>query len=490
MTKFIVLIGGILTCSACTGQVQPVTETPQAKLYPYRNQAGQFGYVDDKLQIRIEPQYKMAGLFTGQGFAVVTNHSDENLVIDKVNQVILEPDYDLVQLYELENFTLAQVSKTYYSRWRFWEWKFLPGFNLTGAGNDNRLFDTRVKRLRKTVLVLGNTPRRLFSRKSTDRGYMNKHFNVRMLDSNLVLIEDRLYAIGEKGGRFIVSGIKDPLTKNTFTQRKNRQLRIIDRTGKKINKGTYKVIDSLLFNLGEQRVMIGLSRDYAPIAKAYADEEGQVFIYPDFSKPLPRRIQENKLPGDPGAAMLIAGLWSLVPIPESDYFLVMSYQAEAFLFRFLDSQGNWYKVLPPGIRFTVTAPSGDILWPEKNQLIPLNEIPEGWKIESIHQLGEGFRYHVRLKMDKSEQQGIWDFEKKQWQIGPAYYQVLPMDNISLWRYQPDYGGLWGIMDSGGNPLIKPMYSSVAPDGWVTQAENGTIISFYLHPTTLEELREE
>jgi len=490
MTKFMVLIGTMLISSACAQQESPVSDTLQTALYPYRDKSGRFGYADENLHIRLEPQYKMAGLFTGQGFAVITDSLDRKGIIDKNNQVILAPDYDNIQLHPLEDFTLAEAFKSYYTRWRFWEWKFLPGLNLMGSGSDNRLFDTKVKRLKKTVFILGNKNRKVRGKRITDAGYVNTYFDIRTLDSNQVLIDGELYDIREKGARFIASGIIDPLTEQAFAQQKDQRLYIIDRSGKRVNRKGYTFQDSIKFKVEDIPIKKRLTRDgFRPIASAYEDGNGHTFIYPDFSKPLPRRMHDNMHPDDPTAEELIRGLWTLASVPGSEYFLFMSYRDGKRFFRFLDTQGNWHQTPPPGIPFTVVQQSGDILWPEREYYVPKERIPEGGEIERISQLSDDSMYHITLEQDREVRQGIWDFEKKQWLIAPEYYQVYPMDNTRQWRYQPEYGGLWGVMDHTGNILIKPTYSFIHPDGWVEQQDNGENSSFYLHLPTQKEFRE-
>ncbi|SEH99610.1 WG containing repeat-containing protein [Paenimyroides aquimaris] len=479
----------MLSSNACAQTRSPVDDTPHEVLYPYRDKSERFGYADENLHIQIEPQYKNASLFTEHGFAVISDSLNKKGVIDQNNKLIIVPEYDVIHLHTLEDFTLAEVHKSYYTRWRFWEWKFLPGFNLMGTGNDNRLFDTKVKRLKKTVFVLGDKPRKVRSERLTNKGYTDKYFDVSTLDSNQVLINGRLYDIRAKGARFIASGIIDPLTVYTFAQRKGVNLYTVDRKGNRVDKEGYTVLDSIAFKVEDVPVGKRLTRDYAPIASAYRNEEGLIFIYPDFSKALPRLIHENMHPDDPTAEELIRGLWMLASVPESGYFVFMSFRDGERFFRFLDTEGNWHQTLPPDIPFTVIQRSGNILWPEKEHYIPRNQIPEGWKIDRISPLGDSSMYHITLQQGKTVRQGIWDFVKQQWLITPEYYEVYPMDNTRQWRYHSEYDGLWGLMDDHGKVLIKPTYYSLHPDGWVSQQENDESISFYLHPQTLEEFRE-
>lgn len=485
MCKFMILLGMMISHIACAQQ-EPIAKE---QLYPYLDREGQFGYVDENLQMRIQPQYKTASLFTEQGFAVITDSLDRKGVIDKNNKVIITADYDAIQLYALNNATIAEVYRYYYTRWRFWEWEFLPGFSFMGSGDDGRLFDTKVKRLKKTVFVLGDKPKKVKSERLTDKGYVNKYFNIKTLDSNQILIDGSLYTIGVNGERLMASNIKDPITKYSFAQEKDKHLYIIDHKGKRINEKAYTLLDSITFKVEGVPVGKHLARDYAPIASAYQNTEGLVFIYPDFSKPLPQHIHDNRHPDDPSVEELIRGLWMLASVPDSDYFIFMSFRDGKRFFRFLDTQGNWHKTIPSHIPFTVVLPSGNIIWPAREHYILPLQVPEGWKIDRITALKEDSLYHITLQRDKEVRQGVWDFNKKQWLITPDYYEVYLMDNTRCWRFHSEYGGLWGVMDHNGTVLIEPTYSTLRSDGWVTQKESGKYISFYLHPQTLEELRE-
>lgn len=491
MRKFMVLIC-MLFVSGAYGQHDLLGKDVLREAgYPYRDKSGKFGYADDNLNIVIEPQYEKATVFTKQGFAVITDSLNRKGVIDRNNHIVVPTDYDYIRLFLLDNYTLAEVYKSYYTRWRFWEWEFLPGFSIMGGGRDNRLFDTAVKRFKKTVFVLGDKLHKVCSERLTDKSYVDKYFDIRTLDSNQVLIDDRLYSIGPKGARRIASGIKASLNPDAFAQQKKRRLHIIDRKGKRIDNKSYEVLDSILFKVVETQAMtvpLG-KRSYGSIAAAYQSEDGRTFIYPDFSKPLPQIISEHRHPDDPTAAELIRGLWQLSSVPDSDYFLFMSFRDGKRFFRFLDTQGNWLQSLPAHIPFTIVRPSGDVIWSARKHYVPPMQDLEGWKISRVSATKHDSLYHITLSKAKEVRQGIWDAEEAQWLIAPHYYQVYTMANTQQWRFQETNGALWGIMDKEGTQLIEPTYTSIASDGWVRLTDNGEDISFYLHPTTLREFRE-
>src|SRR5690554_172229 len=115
MTKCIILI-----CTLFAGSsFAQVNDTLHGALYPFRDKSGKFGYADENLSIKINSQYKKADVFTKQGFAVITDSLDRKGVIDKRNNMILPADYEHVRLFTLEDFTLAEAYKTYFTRWRF-----------------------------------------------------------------------------------------------------------------------------------------------------------------------------------------------------------------------------------------------------------------------------------------------------------------------------------------------------------------------------------
>src|SRR5690606_24034081 len=111
MTKCIFYLGIMFSSSACAQTGLPVDVTPQEALYPYRDASGKSGYADEYLYIRIAAQYKSASLFTGHGFAVITDSLDKKGVIGQNNKLIIARDYGAIQLHVLEDFTWAEVLK-------------------------------------------------------------------------------------------------------------------------------------------------------------------------------------------------------------------------------------------------------------------------------------------------------------------------------------------------------------------------------------------
>ena len=67
MMKHMILLCIFFSSNACAQPKLSVNNTSSENLYPYRYKSGKFGYVNDSLQTRIEPQYDHAELFTEHG---------------------------------------------------------------------------------------------------------------------------------------------------------------------------------------------------------------------------------------------------------------------------------------------------------------------------------------------------------------------------------------------------------------------------------------
>lgn len=287
-------------------------------------------------------------------------------VIDRLsNKIVLQPKYEYAMFYSLNDYTLVEVHRDYTNRWRFWEWDFLPGFSVTGGTGDNRLFDTKVPRRKKTLYLLSDKqPRKIWSSRETIGRF--HHFNVRPMDNNQVLINDRLYQISDKGSRLISKNVKDQLTTDTYAYEKNKRLHIIDRQGKRIDKKVYQSIDSLTFKVSSGELTVNLVK-FSPrlIAPAYQFDNGNIYIFPDFKKTLPLHIKPNQHKGDLTTEELIEGVWLITTVPNTDFFVFLSFRNGERFYRLLDTQGNWHLTLPDTIDFEIVLPTGHVIWPPK-----------------------------------------------------------------------------------------------------------------------------
>src|SRR5699024_5936282 len=87
--------------------------------------------------------------------------------------------------------TILELVKTYSSRLRFWEWKFLPDFSFMGSSTRNRLIDTHVLREKRSLYWLEG--KRKISSKTISKPKGNSYFHIKIIDEYTIQIDDRIY---------------------------------------------------------------------------------------------------------------------------------------------------------------------------------------------------------------------------------------------------------------------------------------------------------
>ena len=493
MWTFLLTLVWIGNASAQQNKIMTINHGSTIDLFPYMDRNGLFGYVDKRQQIYIKPQYKHASPFDHNGYAVVTSTENENAVINKDNTIIVPYVNESIYLLTLDEYTLAKVSDRYDANYRFWEWRFLPGLNLLGGGsNDKRLFDTDVVRLRETLFLLGKKNRKIAS---ITRSIENRRINLKThpLTNNQFLSEGNLYTIGKKGPKKLASNIIQKLDNNTFLQQRGSSIRIIDQNGISISKAKYKAVKALELKTGDAIASLDLDMDMEMdlrITNAFQDQKGNVFIDPDFSKSLPKQVNDHTLPKGITTADILNRVWNVRAIPHSNYFLFQCANFRESQHLYLDTEGNWHDTLPDSVSLTIVNNINEITWPKASHYISSKDIPEGYQVYTIERSGASDYYMIRLRNGEMQLSGVWDFGAKQWLISPKFYQIYTLGNDFMkWRYSLEKDGTWGIVDQKGTVLIEPTYHSIGTDGRVQLKEGGKYISFYLHLPTLKELRE-
>ena len=487
----------IIVSNVCGAQQPDRQASSSEPLYPYLGKDGRYGYVEAGFRVGIPPQYRQAGPFNEQGYAVVVNDANQYGVINTANEAVIPLIYEHVSLTTLEDYTVAETQESYSADYRFWDWRFLPGFNIIGGTGDKRLFDTKVTREKRTLWVLGPKNRKIASKAETKPTFGKAYFRIITLENNRLWVDGHLYAIGGRGARRLASHIKIPSGDFPFLQHLGNKLRVVDRNGKPIDRRVFTPVDSVSLKMNNStRTDISLTvkkNRQQPIL--YHDGHGNYYCYPDFGKPLPDTVQ-NTSPDEDGLSaqkVLQEQLWMMAPVPKGDYFVLMNFDDGTRFFRFLDTQGNMHRTLPTDIPFSVTVePTGSIIWPDVDHYIGSDQVPEGWSVHSICLLDNTPLHIVTLQKDKTQRQGVWNVDTQQWHIAPDHYSVAPLgSDFEQWAFQPDNkDDLWGIIDARGDVKVPPRYRSISPDGYVRiQADDGHGLSFYLHLPSLRELRE-
>ena len=479
----------IVGCFSCKGSLLQPATTQTVLLYPYLDSSGLYGYADSTGSLVIQPAYKEAGKFSDRGYAVVAIGSNKMGVIDQQNQVIIPFEYEQVHIYELDNYTVASLSKTYINKWRFWDWKFLPGLNLLGGGSrDNRLFDTRVKRKKQSVVILGSSVKQIMSRRVNGK-YSSSYFDVRALTDNRLLIEGVLYKIAAKGAKRLAQVKMIPERMDQFFNTYENKLYLLDSMGKRVDKDGFTRLSSIEFKINNNvhTLELGLERRNQ-IAKAYKNKHGQVFIFPDFEKALPLRLQDNLKDTALNAIDVLQQAYMLYPVPNQPYFFWMGKDSSRQpFFKFLDTAGRWHNDLPDNNGFTVNRGDNSILWPRSEYYISKDDLPQGWHVSLIYPLWDEDLYEVRIRKDSISKEGIWNLKDKKWLIQPKYESVNRVED-HYWRFQKDKEGLWGVLDNQGKELIQPKYFFIDSEGWTQLKLKKGYATFYLHLPTLKEFR--
>ena len=495
MKKYMAFLWTIIVSSTCGAQ-QPGRQAPSPEpLYPYLGKDGRYGYVEAGFRVGIPPQYRQAGPFNEQGYAVVVNDANRYGVINMANEAVIPLIYEHVSLTMLQDYTVAETQESYRAGYRFWDWHFLPGFNIIGGSGDRRLFDTKVTREKRTLWILGPKNRKIASKAETKPTSINAHFRITALENNRLWADGDLYAIGNRGARRIASHIKIPPRGFPYIQHRGDKLRVADHNGRPIDRRVFTPVDAATIKVGNVPVSVVLSPINLRKPSAYRDTDGNYYCYPDFGKPLPGAVQDT-VPDNirlSAKEILTKHLWMMASVPDSDYFVLMGFDDGTRFFLFLDTQGRWHQTLPSDIPFTVVEPSGNIIWPGIDHYIGSGQVPEGWSARTIRQLGDTPLHTVTLRKDKTQRQGVWNVDTQQWHIAPDhYYRVVPLGSgFGQWAFQPDNkDDLWGIIDADGVVKVPPRYRSISPDGYVQlPTGDGRNLSFYLHLPSLRELRE-
>ena len=488
----------IISSNVCGAQQPGGQGSSSESLYTYLGKDGRYGYVEAGFRVSIPPQYRQAGPFNAQGYAVVVNDANQYGVINTTNEAVVPLIYEHVSLTTLEDYTVAETQESYSADYRFWDWRFLPGFNIIGGNGDKRLFDTKVKREKRTLWVLGSQNRKITSKAETKPTSIDAYFRTIPLEKNRLWVDGNLYSIGNRGSRRLASHIKIPSGGFPYLQQLGDNVRVVDLSGKPIDRRIFAPVDSATLKMSNSmQTYISLTvkkNRQQPIL--YRDNSGNYYCYPDFGKPLPDTVQ-NDPPDEDGLSaqnVLQKQLWMMTPVPNSDYFVLMNFNDKRRFFRFLDTQGKMHRTLPKDIHFSVTVePTDFIIWPDIDHYISSDQIPLGWFAHSIRLLDNTPLHIVTLRKDKAQRQGVWNVDTQQWSIDPDHYSIAPLgSNFELWAYQSkNKDSLWGIMDAHGNVKVSPRYRSVSPNGYVQfPSDDGRNLFFYLHLPSLYELREQ
>ncbi|SFB91598.1 WG containing repeat-containing protein [Parapedobacter composti] len=485
------------SASACMAPpVQPPSgqRTDTMKHYLYLAADGRYGYADEQMNVVIPPSFRSAGTFTSTGFAVVEDEQLRYGVIDKSGELVIPFRYRNIYLRVAGNRTLARTERTYTNRLRFWEWRFLPGFSITGGSSDSRLFDTEVKRAHVKITVL-ETNQTIYSQRVPAASSYGQQFAIRPLDKLHFLQGNRLFKLTDRKVKRLARHIFDEVDGGLLLQQRGNGFRLIDREGKPASGTRYRQADSLHTAINGLPLSIAVSSnryDDACRAMVLADDEGHQYIFPDFSKAFPARIDAAAVHGVAAdtvlrTARLISGM------PGTDRFMLRWFNRQASWFEhtMVDTAGHWHMDPPLDNKFTVVIPSGDIRWPPAGHIIRDEAVETGWRIVAYRNIADEL-YEVTIKRDSTERMGVWDAGAGNWRWKPEHHYIRCLNlRQGYWTFKPGKDSLYGLYHlPSGRVVIPPKYHDMSADGTVSYYDEKLgYTRFYVNWQTQQEFRE-
>lgn len=484
----------MIFCIVCKAQIMENT-TPDSErtLYPYLGANNQYGYADAKGKVVIEPQYTSVNFFYN-GLAVVRINGGQEQIINTHNEVVPLPvHYDEVRIHAVAHYAFVETTEYYDNRWRFWEWRFLPGFSIIGGGSsDSRLFDTKVAREKRTLYWW--EAGELMATKRGRRSAGETYYFLRDVGGGVVQIDDELYELEGSKVKRLARNIEPykMVDGNLLMRKTNRGYRIVDNRNNDVLKRTFKPRSEQVLDVADSTFVMktenmGIRRK--PI-EWYVDNENQVFVYPDFSKPFPTRIHANTWSEDASSLGILTKTQQIASIPHTDRFLMVLNFGKTV--HALDTTGVWHdpethyddiRVLSAGV--------SSIIWPPYRYFVGDPPLPEGAEIQRVQEFGRDTKvFQVTITNGEKRRIGVWDSGLSEWLMEPIYAQ------IHMYRIQPRFLSFqsvedekWGFYDLSERSIhIPPIYDSVQGNGWVRMEAESNQQFFYLDITTKLEFR--
>lgn len=480
---------------------------------------GRFGYDTPEGKPRIAPQYTEALPFV-DGFAVVARDGGFG-VIDSRGKFVVAAHYAMAKLFSIgrPGAALLVTKREYSAPWRFWQWRWMPEFNLLGGGNNGPVVVTKVPRAEWTVrlLPLGKT---LYSdNRADDSGPMGTHQywkndwvpsrslprDLQMtVYGGLIRVNHELWRLTPEAGIVPLSKRVQGITAaGLLLVKDGERYRLEDQADKRLDPRVLSRASRLRietsdgpYDLSKAGEMVAYPR--IPYA-IYRDQHGDNYFYPDFLKPFPRQVSDYHGAHATIKAQLILNQSVVVwDIPQSSYFAVISTAASSTRRLFLLHQdGHWNTQVP--------------LYRDPRRLLSQGRISFGGQPGGV--LDRQLRFHplplssavpcrqhpnwYMGKSDKTGKYGVFDVATQGWQVPPVYdylqdevapgvavYSIVKKDASGVKRDQ------FGLLDLAANKRITPpLYNRLEKNGYVVRVVDGKRLGFYINRRTGVEYRD-
>jgi len=466
-------------------------------LYPWKSKSGLIGYADHDGQLKIQPQFEDASLFTNE-FAIIEKDGNKG-VINKEGVITLDCGYDEIQLAAVGNETLAITRKKYNAWWRINQWKLFPGFSIMGSTADKRFFDTQVQRMKWEITLLNNK-QTIVSTDHRTGAYPYDTSTIRCLGDK-VLIKDLLFRI-DKGEIKQLSGrFRGFLTDSTLLRYQGDFYQIVDLDVKRQGEAIFNIPSVFNMKVGEHLQELKTLSRVSGIEVKFdfmQDQQGHMYIYPDLNKIFPQQI--SKYPDDDtDAAEIIRNAQMICSVPGTDYFLIYSSIHLQKAFYLLHKNGSWESDRTKTKDFVVTSNSGNLMYPTVHDLGMDPLLPQKFVVKRIERTftnNHWFTVSGTTSPGSPSLSGIFDSTSKKWILPLRYPSLEQMKGYPyIWKFeidtQSDYKKKkYGLIDvKTGKIILQPVYTTLTAEGkaGIYNAEKWE--EFYINPITGKEYRE-
>lgn len=453
---------------------------------PYRTAKGDYVYVNEQLEKKIDLSFAHAEPFLPTGFAFVGDTEGRSALIDTDGNLIVGYVDDKMELAVVGDLTLLLKVREYDKKMMPWKWEW----NILGGAIQKKQTYHWVE-----IFVL-ESQQLLFS---ADVPYDENPFNLnfQQLDEQHLVMNDILYQVqGKKlkklrkhidyvleGGRFI------PHSSSTF------DIYGIKEKGPLLSalSGTHQ----LELTVHQEPLLldsINLDR-YAPaVPKLLVDQKTQaVYAYPQYDKAFPKEIKQAT-----ATQLEFLKQTSLVyAIHNSPYFILgrFNYDHEvwAYDWLYLDVNGNLHSEIATQ-NFYIRDQVGYLIWPDKQMILSPEVLEKEWKIGKISYVNASENlYIVATKIaDQAIKKGLWNASTQEWELEPLFHSIEVLNSSSqLFALQKQEGDNYAVYNHNKKQAVSSAkYAAVYSSGQVrVKQDGGKELYYYIDLTTGKEYKD-
>ncbi|MTG98232.1 MULTISPECIES: WG repeat-containing protein [Myroides] len=443
------------------------------KLVPFLAKNKLYGYWDQAKNVVIAPQYLSAKVFTSTGFAVVTDNKGKVGVINTKNKVVVGFRFRSIELYVVRKFTVVSALRYYTVKTRFWEWKFLPNFNILSRNSSfSPLFDKDVNRARHSVFVLetNQTIARVSSSLKSTQGLQK--IPIEALSSKFIQIGHHLYKAKVNSFVKLLSNFKGTYDHKLKLVRQLRadKVKTYNLLGKKIK--SYELIQSRVFPITykgkEHLVYFKINESHwknPPTIYRDTKTSGRYFVNEQFDMPLPVHLKSLDLKQDRPLLEIWQNVVNIDAVVSNNFFLIEVLPSDKTRttndFYILTTTGVLKDYLPDPLSYSVTSYE-DLIWPNKYEIIAKEDFPvdsQFHKVRNIGFINEPY-YYVSYQLQDELRTGLWDALNKRWIIQPEYHSLTVLKDLKFVRFRRAYDSQFGLMDLSSNVVIPDRYNMI------------------------------